>query len=169
MSQKIALLITGCFADLYAGLQALQVAGRTDAQIHVLQIAADNADCSGARRKMQPEEVSDLIGLIAWLGEIEKIGISFHVLGNEYAKELIEFLRRNDVTCLVTGAHDKQGLQEKNEWLQSIREQLGADRLWFQRSFQILVTLPWEDVPFNRVLQQLGYKKDRSAKRRTGT
>jgi len=159
MSQKIALLITGCYADLYAGLQALQVAGRTDAHIHVLQIAGDKADCSGARKKMQPDEVSDLIGLIAWLGEIERIGTSFHQLGKEYEKELIEFLRRKNVTCLVTGAHDKQSLQEKNEWLQRIQEQLGADRLWFQRSFQVLVTLPWDDAPFNRVLQQLGYKK----------
>jgi len=159
MSQKIALLITGCYADLYAGLQALQVAGRTDARIHVLQITGDEADCSGARKKMQPDEVSDLIGLIAWLGEIERINISFHVLGKEYENELIEFLRRNDVTCLVTGAHDKQSLQEKNDWLQNIQEQLGADRLWFQRSFQVLVTLPWDDAPFNRVLQQLGYKK----------
>jgi hypothetical protein len=159
MSQKIALLITGCYADLYAGLQALQVAGRTDAHIHVLQMAGNKADCSGARKKMLPDEVSDLIGLIAWLGEIERIGTSFHVLGKEYEKELIEFLRRYDVTCLVTGAHDKRSLQAKNEWLQRIQEQLGADMLWFQRSFQVLVTLPWDDAPFNRVLQQLGYKK----------
>jgi hypothetical protein len=159
MSQKIALLITGCYADLYASMQALQVAGRTDARIHVLQMNGDNVDCARARKKMQPEEIADLIGLIAWLAEIERIGVSFHVFGQEAEKELIEFLRRNDITCLVAGAHDRQSLQEKNEWLQSIQKQLGSDKLWFQRSFQVLVTLPWDDVPFSRVLQQLGYKK----------
>jgi len=159
MSQKIALLITGCYADLYAGLQALQVAGRTDARIHVLQMTGDKAACSGARKKMQPDEVSDLIGLIAWLGEIERISVSFHVFGKESEKELLEFLRRNEITCLVTGAQDQESLEEKNVWLQNIQERLGADRLWFQRSFQVLVTLPWDEAPFNRVLQQLGYKK----------
>ena len=46
MSQKIALLISGCYADLYAGLQALQVAARTDARIYVLQLAEGGADCA---------------------------------------------------------------------------------------------------------------------------
>ena len=159
MSQKIALLITGCYADLYASMQALQVAGRTDARIHVLQMTGGNADCARARKKMQPEEISDLVGLIAWLAEIERIGVSFHVFGKESEKELIEFLRQNDITCLVAGAHDSQSLEEKNHWLQSLQERLGSDKLWFQRSFQVLVTLPWDDVPFNRALQQLGYKK----------
>jgi hypothetical protein len=108
---------------------------------------------------MQPDEISDLIGLIAWLGDIERISISFHVFGKDAEKELIEFLRRNDITCLVAGAHDKESLQEKNDWLQNIQEELRADKLWFQRSFQVLVTLPWDDAPFNRVLQQLGFKK----------
>jgi hypothetical protein len=159
MSQKIALLITGCYADLYAGIQALQVAGRTDARLHVLQMTGDDADCGRAKKKMLPEEIADLIGLIAWLAEMERIGVSFHVFGKEAEKELIEFLRRNDITCLVAGAHDRQSLQDKNEWLQALQEQLGSDKLWFQRSFQVLVTLPWDDAPFNRVLQQLGYKK----------
>ena len=159
MSQKIALLITGCYADLYASLQALQVAGRTDAQIHVLQMTEDKTDCSGTTKKMQSEEISDLIGLIAWLGEIERIGISFHVFGKDSKKELLEFLRRNNITCLVAGAHDKQSLLKKNKWLHGLQEQLGSDELWFQRSFQVLVTLPWDDAPFNRILQQLGYKQ----------
>ena len=38
MIQKIALLITGCYADLYASMQALQVADRMDARIYVLQM-----------------------------------------------------------------------------------------------------------------------------------
>jgi K+-sensing histidine kinase KdpD len=159
MSQKIALLITGCYADLYASMQALQVAGRTDARIHVLQMTGEKGRCANARKEMQPEEISDLIGLIAWLAEIERIGVSFHVFGKEAEKELIEFLRRNDITCLVAGAHDRQSLKERNEWLQDLQQRLGSDKLWFQRSFQVLVTLPWDDAPFNRVLQQLGYKK----------
>jgi hypothetical protein len=159
MNQKIALLITGCYADLYASMQALQVAGRTDAQIHVLQMTEDSADRPSTEKKMHPDEISDLMGLITWLAEIERIGISFHIFGTEAEKELIEFLRSNDITCLVAGAHDRSSLQEKNEWLRGVQEQLGSDALWFQRSFQVLVTLPWDDVPFNRVLQQLGYKK----------
>ena len=169
MSQKIALLISGCYADLYAGLQALQVAARTDARIYVLQLAEGGADCAGARKNMLPEEISDLIGLIAWLGEIERIGISFHVFEKEAERELAEFLRRNDITCLVAGAHDRQSLQKKEEWLHGLQEQLGSDALWFQRSIQILVTLPWDDVPFSRVLQQLGYKKRRGAESKTRT
>ena len=166
MSQKIALLITGCYADLYAGMKALQIAGRTDAHIHVLQMADDHADCASARKKMQPEEVTDLIGLIAWLAEIERIGVSFHVFGKESEQELTEFLRRHDITCLVAGAHDNQSFKQKNAWLQSLQEQLGADRLWFQRSFQVLVTLPWDDVPFNRALQQLGYTETKARRHR---
>jgi len=159
MSQKIALLITGCYADLYASMQALQVAERTDAQIYVLQMTDGRAACTGTRRKMRPEEISDLIGLIAWLGEVERIGISFNVFGRESEKELTEFLRRNEITCLVAGAHDNQNLQQKKKWLQTLQDKLGSDKLWFQRSFQVLVTLPWDDVPFNKALQQLGYKK----------
>ena len=164
MSQNIALLITGCYADLYASLQALQVAGRTDARIHVLQMIEDNDDCVRARKKMQPGEISDLIALIAWLAEIERIGASFHVFGKEAEKELIEFLRTKDITCLVAGAHDRKNLQEKTARLQSLQEKLGSDKLWFQRSFQVLVTMPWDDVPFNRVLQQLGYKKRQASR-----
>jgi len=161
MSQKIALLITGCYADLYASIQALQVAGRTDARIYVLQMTGEKPDCPSVRKKMQPEEISDLIGLIAWLAGIERIGVSFHVFGREVEKELSEFLRSNEITCLVAGAHDRQSLQKKKKWLRDLQEKLGSDKLWFQRSFQVLVTLPWDDVPFNRVLEQLGYKKNR--------
>lgn len=164
MSQKIALLITGCHADLYASMQALQVAGRTDARVHVLQMTGDKSECAGAGKKMQPEEITDLIGLIAWLAEIERIGVSFHVFGKEGEEELLEFLRRNDITCLIAGAHDKESLQEKNEWLQNLQQRLGSDKLWFQRSFQVLVTLPWDDAPFHRVLQQLGYKKKQAGR-----
>ena len=110
---------------------------------------------------MQPDEISDLIGLIAWLAEIEKIGISFHVFEREAERELAEFLRRHDITCLVAGAHDRRSLRKREVWLHGLQEQLGSDALWFQRSIQVLVTLPWDDVPFNRVLQQLGYKKRR--------
>jgi hypothetical protein len=159
MSQNIALLITGCYADLYASMKALQVAGRTDAHMHVLQMTEDQADCASRRKKMQPHEVSYLIGLIAWLAEIERIGITFHVLGKEPDREIVEFLRRHDITCLVAGAYDRKSLQQRNDWLQTLQKQLGADKLWFQRSFQVLVTLPWDDVPFNRALQQLGYPK----------
>ena len=113
---------------------------------------------------MQPDEISDLIGLIAWLGEIERISISFHVFEQGEEKELAEFLRRHDITCLVAGAHDQQSLQQKNEWLQALQDQLGSDKLWFQRSLQVLVTLPWDDVPFNRALQQLGYTERKSKK-----
>jgi hypothetical protein len=146
----------------------LQVAGRTDAHIHVLQLAGQ-VECSSGRKEMQPEEVSDLIGLIAWLGEIERIGISFHVFGKEPEKELLEFFRRHDITCLVAGAHDQKSLQQRNDWLRGLQEKLGSDALWFQRSIQILVTLPWDDVPFNRVLQQLGYKKRRGGDLKTKT
>lgn len=159
MSQNIALLITGCYADLYAGMKALQVAGRTDAHLHVLQMINSQADCPGVRKKMQPDEVADLIGLIAWLGEVERIGISFHVFTKDSEKALAEFLRTHDITCLVAGAHDRQSLKHRNAWLEKLQEQLGADKLWFQRSFQVLVTLPWDDVPFNRALKQLGYKE----------
>jgi len=159
MSQKIALLITGCYADLYAIMKALKVAGRTDAHIHVLQITDELTDFTGPRKRIQAEEVSDLIGLIAWLGEVERIGISFHVFGKEPEKELTEFLRSHAITCLIAGAHDKKSLKQKSKWLQTIQKQLGTDKLWFHRSFQVLVTLPWEEVPFNLTLQQLGNTK----------
>ena len=162
MSQKIALLITGCYADLYASMQALQVADRMDASIYVLQMTGEQSECIGARKKMKPEELSDLIGLIAWLGEIERIGVSFNVFGKESENELIEFLRSNEITCIVAGAHDSQSLKKRTKWLETLREELGSDELWFQRSFQILVTLPWDDVPFSRALQQMGYKKKQS-------
>ena len=106
---------------------------------------------------MQPDEISDLIGLIAWLSEIERINVSFHVFGRELEKGLADFLRGHDITCLVAGAHDRKSLQQRNKWLKGLQEQLGADKMWFQRSFQVLVTLPWDDVPFKRALQQLGY------------
>jgi len=163
MSQKIALIISGCRADLYAGMQALQVAERTDARIYVLQMTDGRTDCSGPRKKMQPEEISDLMGLIAWLGEIERISVSFNVFGSESDKELAEFLRRNDITCLIAGAHNSESLKQKKKWLRTLQDQLGSDKLWFQRSIQVLVTLPWDDVPFNKALQNLGYKKRKAS------
>ena len=159
MSQKIALLITGCYADFYASMKAVQVANRTDAKIHVLQLSENLDDCFNSRKMMQPDEVSDLIGLISWLSEIERISVSFHVFDNDSEKEVLEFLRRHEITCLVAGAHDRHCLGQKRKWLQTLQDQLGSDKLWFQRSFQVLVTLPWDNVPFNRALNQLGYKK----------
>jgi hypothetical protein len=165
MGQKIGLLITGCYEDFYASMKAMQVADRTDAKIHVLQLSENPTDCSGSKKKMPPEEVSDLIGLISWLCEIEKIRVSFHIFGTETEIGLAEFLRDNEITCLVAGAYDRQNMQQKYKWLQTLQEQLGADRLWFQRSFQVLITLPWDDVPFNRAIEQLGYKKNKPAPR----
>jgi hypothetical protein len=164
MGQKIGLLITGCYADFYASMKAMQVADRTDAKIHVMQLTENTTDCSDRKKKMSPEEVSDLIGLISWLCEIEKISVSFHIFGTETEIGLPEFLRDNEITCLVAGSYDQKNMQQKYQWLQTLQDQLGADRLWFQRSFQVLITLPWDDVPFNRAIQQLGYNKtNRSA------
>jgi K+-sensing histidine kinase KdpD len=164
MSQKIALLITGYYADLYAIMKALKVAGRTDAHIHVLQITGELDPSTGKKKRMQEDEVSDLIGLIAWLGEVEGIGISFHVFGEEPEKELIEFLRSHDITCLIAGANDKKSFKQKSKWLQTLQKQLGTDKLWFHRTFQVFVTLPWGDVPFNLTLQQLGKTKKRDGR-----
>lgn len=161
MRQKIGLLITGCYADFYATMKAMQVAGRTDAKIHVLQISENSWGCAGSKKKMKPDEVSDLIGLISWLCEIEKIGVSFHVMSTETEEGVAEFLRDNEITCLVAGANDRRNMQQKHQWFQTLQEKLGADRLWFQSSFQVLITLPWDDVPFNRAMQQLGYKKNK--------
>ncbi len=161
MSQKIALLITGYHADLYAIMKALKVAGRTDAHIDVLQITGELASSPGTKKRMPEHEVSDLIGLIAWLGEVEGIDTSFHVFGEEPEKELTEFLRSHDITCLIAGAHDRKNFKQKSKWLQAIQKQLGTDKLWFHRSFQVFVTLPWDDVPFNLTLQQLGNTKKR--------
>lgn len=166
VSQKIALLITGCYADFYASMKAVQVAGRTDARIHVMQLSENLDDCFNSRKIMQPEELSNLIGLISWLSEVERISVSFHVIGSDSDKEIVEFLRRHDITCLVAGAHDRQCLGQKKKWLENLQEQLGSDKLWFQRSFQVLVTLPWDDVPFNRALEHLGYKKRQGGRSR---
>jgi len=159
MSQKIALLITGCYADFYGSMKAVQVASRTDARIHVLQLSENLDDCLNTRKILQPDEFSDLIGLISWLSEIEGVSVSFHVFERDTEKELVEFLRNNEITCVIAGARDRQCLEQKRKQLQTLQRKLGSDKLWFQRSFQVLVTLPWDNVPFNQALRQLGYKK----------
>ena len=159
MSQKMALLITGCHADFYGSMKAVQVASRTDARIHVLQLTENLDDCLNTRKILPPEELSDLIGLISWLSEIEGVTVSFHVFEKDAEREVIEFLRNNDITCVVAGVHDRQCLDQKRKWLQTLQRKLGFDKLWFQRSFQVLVTLPWDNVPFSQALRQLGYKK----------
>ena len=159
MSQKMALLITGCYADFYGSMKAVQVASRTDARIHVLQLSENLDDCLNSRKILPAEELSDLVGLISWLSEIERVSVSFHVFEKEAEKELVEFLRNNDITCVVAGAHDRQCLEQKRKWLQNLQRKLGSDKLWFQKSFQVLVTLPWDNVPFSQALRQLGYKK----------
>jgi len=79
---------------------------------------------------------------------------------------LTEFLRSHDITCLIAGAHDKKSFKQKSKWLQIIQKQLGTDKLWFHRNFQVFVTLPWGDVPFNLTLQQLGNTKKRDERQR---
>ena len=147
----IALLLKGDSSDLSASLHAVELAKRTGRVVHAVFIGkkGEDAICVDDNRAHE----SNL--LAAWLGQAEELPIRWHRLFDASDDELIGFFRKYRIFCLIAGAGSRKAMQSKTRWLEKMRGKLINDAHWYPRAFWVLVTEPWDNTRFERVVRQL--------------
>ena len=152
----IAVLLTGDSADLFASLHAIELAKRTGKIVHAVILGRDKGLASGGAGG---KNVQDPILLAAWLGQAEGLQIRWHTLLDATDEELLAFFRTHRIFCLIAGARSKTAMQRKTRWLEELRGKLLNDAHWYPSAFWVLVTEPWDNEMFDRVVQQLSSRE----------
>lgn len=156
----IAVLIKGDSADLFASLHAIELAKRTGKIVHAVVIGRDGGTVSGGPGA---KNVQDPILLAAWLGQAEGLQIRWHTLLDAADEELLGFFRAHRIFCLIAGARSKAAMERKTRWLEELRGKLLNDAHWYPSAFWVLVTEPWDNEMFDRVVQQLSSRESGTA------
>ena len=135
----IAVLLGGGEGDRYAVLYAVALAQRTGEIVH------------GIRREPSPpatpeSSVAPASGLALLVQRADGAGVGSvrcHVLEGTKAKDLLELLREERITCLIVGANDEAEGKRAEKQLEGLRRAITSDRRWSMRSFWAVVTGPW--------------------------
>lgn len=156
----IAILIRGDSADLMASLHAIELAKRTTNVVHAVIIGMDgeSTPTGGSRSRAggnRDHRIREPLLLAAWLGRAEGVKVSYHTLIDATEEELLSFFRAHRIFCLIIGAPTQLALQRESRWAEDLRSKLVNDAHWYLRSFWVLVTAPWNNTVFDRVVQQL--------------
>ena len=156
----IAILIKGGSADLLASLHAIELAKRTTNVVHAVVVGVDgeNNPNGGARSRNggnRDHRIREPLLLAAWLGRAEGVKVSYHTLIDATEEELLSFFRAHRIFCLIIGAPTQLAMQRESRWVEDLRSKLVNDANWYLRSFWVLVTEPWSNTVFDRVVEQL--------------
>ena len=153
----IALLLRGDAADLFASLHALELAKRTGKIVHAVVIGRSGKEESVVTgiKGLGDNHFQDSMLLAVWLGQAEGLRVCWHTLLDAADDELVGFFRTHRIFCLITGSRTRKAMQRKIRWLEKLRGRLLDDAHWYPRSFWLLVTEPWDNTMFERVVQQL--------------
>jgi len=155
MERRIAALLDGTYADLYAGICAIELAQRTAATVYVLCAGGNGSGLAG----METPGVEDDQAASSWsgltlairLGEMRGVRVSCHVL-EDREETLLHFFHKHDIGWLVIGVKDRQAFAEKTRWIESLSGKLNRSDHWYLPSFQGLVAGPWNEEVFHRIL-----------------
>lgn len=153
----IAVLLKGDSVDLFASLHAIELAKRTGKIIHAVVIGRNGENVSGGTvaKGVVDNRFEDPILFATWLGQVEEVEIRWHTLLDATDDELIGFFRTCRIFCLIAGAKSKKAMQRKTRWLEELRGKLINDVHWYPQAFWVLVTGPWDNTMFERVVRKL--------------
>jgi len=153
----IAVILEGGSVDLFASLNAIELAKRTGKTVHAVVTGQNNETgfSDFVITSLHENGFSDPMMLAVKLGEAEGVLIRWHTLLDATEDELIGFLRTCRIFCLIAGAKSKKSIQRKTLWLEDLRSKLINDAHWYPNAFWVLVTEPWDNTMFERVVRKL--------------
>ena len=157
----IAVLLKGDSADLFASLHAIELAKRTGKIVHAVIIAhnGEKVAVASVDKDVDANRCQDPILLAVWLGQAEGVRVRWHTLLDAADAELLDFFRTYRIFCLIAGARSRKGMQRQTRWLDKLRGQLLNDASWYPQAFWVLVTEPWDNTMFERVVRQLSSRE----------
>jgi len=136
----IAVLLGGGEGDRYAVLYAVALAQRTGEIVHGIR-REPSLPSSSPESSLPP--ASGLALLVQRADASGVGGVRCHVLEGTKAKDLLELLREERITCLIVGAKDEAEGKRAEKQLEGLRRSITSDRRWSMRSFWAVVTGPW--------------------------
>lgn len=161
MGPRIAILLSGVPSDLPVSLCAVQLAARTESELHAVQ----DDDQLGLRHCEAPLAYDSLISSayslqdsFRFVGELagpEGVPVSYHVLERGAADPLGEFLIVHAISCLVVYVDPQQLPVARLRWIEALQQRLTASARWFHGSLRVLVAPPWTELEFAAALTRL--------------
>ena len=139
---RIALLLSGLPSDLTAGVSAVQLAGRTESRLFVLQ----NQGGEG--------EQLDGCRFVTEFAALEEVRTNCHLLNEGTVTELADLLIANAITWLVVGVWPEESRPRQNEWLDQLRARLRESPDRFCPELQIIVAPPLAEGDLERIISQ---------------
>jgi hypothetical protein len=139
---RIALLLSGVSSDLTASVSAVQLAGRTESRLFVLQ-----------SRKVEGESLEGL-NFVTEFATLEGVKTNCHLLVEGTVAELADFLLAHSVTWLVVGVWPEESRPEREAWLGLLRERLREAPERFCPELQIIVAAPLAEGDLERIISQ---------------
>ncbi len=151
MENGIAILIKGDSADLQASLHAIELATRTTKVVHAVLFGMDEKSGDGNRDNRFRDPLLNAV----WLGQARGVTVHCHTLTHASHEELLAFFRANRIFCLIIGAQSPPAERQEVQWVEELRRKLESDAHWYLHTFWVLVTKPWDNTAFERVVRQL--------------
>jgi len=148
MAKGIALLLQGTTADLSATLYAVSLAARVAGKIH----AGLFLPGKGGSTLRQGKE---LLALVVKLSQARAIPFEVHDLSAGGEPELLGFLERCRIGCLVLGVSGRRDRQRKTEWVERLRQAMTAKGRGKQTGFWTVLVDPWGREIALTVLERL--------------
>lgn len=139
---RIALLLSGQSSDLTASVSAVQLAGRTESRLFVLQ-----------DRGTEGEQL-DGCRFVAEFAALEGVKADCHLLGDGSVPELADFIIANSVAWLVVGGWPKESRPGQDEWLGQLRARLREAPDRFCPELQVIVAPPLAEADLEMIISQ---------------
>lgn len=139
---RIALLLSGLPSDLTASVSAVQLAGRTESRLFVLQSRSTEG------------EPLDGYRFVSEFAALEGVKTNCQLLTEGSVAELADFLLANSVTWLVVGSGPEESRPGRDEWLGQLRERLRQAPERFCPELQIIVAPTLAEADLERIISQ---------------
>jgi hypothetical protein len=135
-------LLSGVSSDLAASVAAVQLAGRTESLLYVLQgLGGGGAQQEG-------------LLLVTEFAALEGVKVNCHLLAEGSLPELAEFLTAHAVTWLVVGGGPEGSSADREKWLDELRARLRAAPNRFCSELQVIVAPPLAEGDLKRIISQ---------------
>lgn len=139
---RIALLLNDLSSDLAASVAAVQLTGRTESLLFVLQ-----------RRGAGGGQEEGFL-FVTEFAALEGVKVNCHLLAEGSVAELADFLTAHAVTWLVVGTGPEEAMAERERWLAELRERLRTAPDRFCPELQVIVAPPLAEGDLKRIISQ---------------
>jgi hypothetical protein len=135
-------LLSGVSSDLAASVAAVQLAGRTESLLYVLQaLRGDGTQQEG-------------LLLVTEFAALEGVKVDCHLLAEGSLVELADFLTAHAVTWLVVGGGSEESSADRDKWLDDLRARLRSAPDRFCPELQVIIAPALAEGDLKRIISQ---------------